>query len=133
MKRSPAWPVTLIHSSRRTATFGLLIGATALFGCDADSGNKSSSSASPSAKSASTGVQVRDVKSADVKTATDACAGYVKALEDCIAKQDGAAKQPWQKTLDAHKRAFKEAGPAAKAQMETSCTTGRFTIQQGCK
>lgn len=100
------------------------------FGCDSDAGKKGAASAAPTG---STKAKTADVKSADVQSATDACADYVKELESCIAKQEGDAKKPWQDELDAHKKAFSEAGAAAKTQMEQECVTGLATLKQGCQ
>ena len=73
------------------------------------------------------------VKSSAVASATDACADYVKALQECIAKQEGDQKKTWQTELDNHKKAFAEAGDAAKTQMEQACVTGMAAVKQGCK
>jgi hypothetical protein len=105
--------------------------ALVFFGCDSgDAGKKGAASAAPTT---STTVKTKDVKSADVKSATDACADYVKELDACIAKQEGDTKKPWQEELDKHKKAFKDAGASAKTQMEQECITGRAAVKQGCK
>jgi hypothetical protein len=108
----------------------LAIAVTLWAGCDSDSGKKGAGSAAPTTSST---VKTADVKSADVESATDVCAEYAKALEDCIAKQEGDQKKPWQDELDEHKKAFEEAGAAAKTQMETACRTGLAAVKQGCK
>lgn len=107
----------------------IVVAALAWSGCDSDTGKKGASSAAPSTSST---VKTADVKSADVKDASDACDKYVKALEECIGKQPEEAKAAFQAQLDAHNKAFKEAGDAAKTQMEQGCVTGLATLKQSC-
>jgi hypothetical protein len=117
---------------KRTSIFSsiLVVALVSLAGCDSDSGKKGASSAAPTTSST---VKTEDVKSADVESASDACDKYVKALEECIAKQPDEAKAAFQAQLDAHNKAFKEAGAAAKTQMEQGCVTGLATLKQACK
>lgn len=107
------------------------IAATLVFvGCDSDTNKKGAASAAPNS---STAVKTADVASAAVKDAEDACASYAKELQACIDKQQADAKEPFQKQLDDHNKAFKEASAPAKAQMQDGCVIGLSALKQACQ
>lgn len=101
-----------------------------LVGCDSDTNKNGAGSAAPKS---STAVKTADVPSSAVKDAEDACANYVKELKACIDKQEADAKEPFQKQLDEHNKAFKEASAPAKAQMQDGCVMGLAALKQACE
>ena len=84
---------------------------------------------------ASASAATANTAAASGKAAAGACGDYVAALDACIAKMPEGQRDALTKTRDAQKKALATAPAAAKAQMQSSCSTGLASLKQNplCK